>query len=244
MMSRIAPAVIAVLAVLVSVPSESKAQAALEALKAGSMPSAILSAAPAVPAPAVGRAAQISTYDGGEYRSQWDARTALTNAEASLRQAGFAVLGGRVVPPEAGRTGYSLHIDYQDGQAGPTQPARTIETYKSGEFAQNYQASQELNNSVSSLANAGYTVLRAQVVQRQGKWLYEVDYVQGRQAPARHVRLFTSGYYLPAYLGLAQRDMTVAIYNLQVQGAAILAYGIFPVPGTFYWVYQIRFLTR
>ncbi len=240
-MKRLGPAVLAAAAVLFSLPSVSGAQAALEALKAGALAPAALGAAPV---PAVGQAAQISAYDGGEYRSQWDARSALNAAETGLRQAGFAVLGSRVVAPAPGRTGYALHIDYQDGQAGPDRPARTIETYTSGEFAQNYQASQELNSSVSSLANAGYTVLRSQVVQRQGKWLYEVDYVSGRQAPARQIRLFTSGYYYYGYLGLAQRDMTVAIYNLQAQGATVLAYGIFPVPGTIYWVYQIRFLTR
>lgn len=223
--------------------SSALAQISVEALKAGSLPSAVGRVA-AAPAPAVGRAAQVSVFDGGEYRSDAEARRALDAALAGLRQAGLAVVGARTVAPSDGRTGFALHIDYLDGVGAPGTAPRTIESYASGEYPSNGAAAGALSASVSNLNAAGYVVLRGQVLARQGRWVYEVDYVRGRQSPARQAFTFTSGYYLQALAGVAQRDMTLAIYNLQARGATIVAYGVFPVWGTPYCVYQIRYLGR
>lgn len=242
-MKRFILATAAGLAVLCAASSATFAQVSIEALKGGSLSPKIGSATPAA-APGIGRAAQISVYEGGEYRSQMEARRALDIANAGLRQAGLAVVGARVVAPAPERAGYALHIDYQDGVTPPGTAPRTIETYTSGEILSSAQASSELSASVSNLGSAGYVVLRGQVLARQGRWSYQVDYVRGRQTPVSRTLNFTSGYYLQAYAAVAQRDMMAAIFNLQARGAYIVAYGVFPVWGTPYCVYQIRYLTR
>lgn len=223
---------------LLSAPAA--AQVSFEALKAGGLPSALRAAGPA--APDLGRAAQVSAFDGGEYRSEAEARRALDIALAGLRQAGLAVVGARTTPPGAAKNGYSIHIDYLDGVSGT--PPRKIESYVSGEYPSSLPASNALSASVSNLGAAGYVVLRGQTLARNGRWVYEVDYVRGRQAPVRQSLTFTSGYYLQNFAAVAQRDMTVAIYNLQAQGATIVSYGVFPIWGTPYCVYQIRYLGR
>lgn len=231
------------LALLWASASAASAQVSIEALKAGGLPSAAGRGA-GTPAPGIGRAAQVSVFEGGEYRSDHEARRALDAALAGLRQAGLAVVGARTVRPGAGRTGFVLHIDYLDGAGAPGTPPRTIESYVSGEHPSNAAAAGGLSASMSNLTAAGYVVVRGQVLSRQGRWVYEVDYVRGRQAPARQAFTFTSGYYLQSLAGVAQRDMTLAIHNLRAQGAAIVAYGVFPVWGTPYCVYQIRYLGR
>lgn len=231
----------ACLSLLGSLAGAASAQLSLEALKAGGLPSSLGRQGQA---PEIGRAAQVSAFDGGEYRSEAEARRALDAALLTLRQAGLAVVGARTVAPGGGSKGYSLHIDYLDSVGAPGTPPRKIESYVSGGYPSSYAASNALSASVSNLAAAGYLTLRAQALARDGRWVYEVDYVRGRQAPVRQSFTFTSGYYLQNFAAIAQRDMMAAIYNLQAQGATIVSYGVFPVWGTPYCVYQIRYLGR
>lgn len=229
----------AALAVLLSSSGTLFAQTSIEALKAGSLPSAIRSAAPA---PEVGRAAQISAYQAGEYRSAAEAKRALDAAVYGLRRSGLAVVGASVLPPAAERPGYFFRVDYQDGVNHPGGSPRTVETYSSAEYPSMGAAQSGLHASVDSLTGSGYAVLRTQVLPRGARWVYQVDYVRGRQTPLRRPQLVTSGYYLQAYSAIALRDMNLAIYSLRRSGKVVLAWGVFPVWGTPYCVYQIQYL--
>lgn len=216
----------------------------LAVLSGGSHAQVALGAVPKAPVPDIIRAAQVSVFDGGEYRSEPEARRALDAALGGLRQAGLAVVGARTVAPSGERKSYAIHIDYLDGVDAPGSTPRTIESYVSGEYPSNSTASGALSASMSNLGAAGYMVLRGQVLARNGRWVYEVDYVRGRQAPVRRSLTFTSGYYHQNLAAIAQRDMTFALQSLQAQGATIVSYGVFPVWGTTFCVYQIRYLGR
>lgn len=218
--------------------------ALLAVLSSGASAQIALGAVPKAPVPDIIRAAQVSVYDGGEYRSEPEARRALDAALGGLRQAGLAVVGARTVAPTPERKGYAIHIDYVDSVGAPGTAPRTIEGYASGEYPSNSTAAGALSASMSNLAAAGYMVLRGQVLARNGRWVYEVDYVRGRQAPVRRSLTFTSGYYHQNLAAIAQRDMTFAIQSLQAQGATIVSYGVFPVWGTTFCVYQVRYLGR
>ncbi|MBI5595995.1 MAG: hypothetical protein HY928_07895 [Elusimicrobia bacterium] len=227
------------LALLLLASGSSLAQTSIEALKAGSLPSSIRTSAPT---PEIGHAAQISAYEAGEYRSAAEARRALDGAVYGLRQSGLAVVGASVLPPAAERAGYAFRVDYQDGANPPGGAPRTVEIYSSAEYPSMSAAQSGLAASVDSLVGSGYAVLRTQVLPRTGRWVYQVDYVRGRQTPMRRPRLITSGYYLQAYSAVALRDMNLAIYSLRRSGKVVLAWGVFPVWGTPYCVYQIQYL--
>ncbi|MBI2363168.1 MAG: hypothetical protein HYV15_07280 [Elusimicrobia bacterium] len=229
----------AALAVCCAAATAASAQASIEALKAGSLPSSIRSGAAV---PEIGRAAQISAYEAGEYRSAAEAKRALDAAVYGLRQSGLAVVGASVLPPAPERPGYALHIDYQDGVGLPGSAPRTVEAYTSAEYPSMGAARSGLSASVDSLVGSGYAVLRTQVLARGARWVYQVDYVRGRQTPLRRPQLITSGYYLQAYSALALRDMNLAIYSLRRSGKVVLAWGVFPVWGTPYCVYQVQYL--
>ena len=231
--------VAAVLAVLLAAAQPARAQISIEGLKAGSLPSSVI---PAAPVPAVGRAAQISAYQAGEYRSAAEAKRALDAAVYGLRQSGLAVIGASVLAPAADRPGYAFRVDYQDGANQPGGAPRTVETYSSAEYPSMAAAQSGLYASVDSLTGSGYAVLRTQVLPRGARWVYQVDYVRGRQTPLRRPQLITSGYYLQAYSAIALRDMNLAIYSLRRSGKVVLAWGVFPVWGTPYCVYQIQYL--
>lgn len=218
--------------------------AGLEALKAGvSLPSIGSILRNQAPVPDIPASAAVQGHDAAGYATEAAARSALNAVRDRLTQAGITVLGARTTRDGGGK--YGFHLDYLDSLERPGTPGRAIETYTSPEFAQAREASTEMNRSVAGLSAAGFVILRSQAAGQAGRFTYTIDYIRGApQAPRPNFYYFTSPIYHYGLRAVALRDMQVTMLSLQAQGYRILSYYIYPVPGTVYVRYDIRYFGR
>lgn len=195
-------------------------------IAAPAIPGAVRAQSPLLPAAPRPGQSEIARYGRQGFASQYNAQSALQQAETNLRQLGVSMLASRVLRDSSYPYNYRFEIEYYADSWNPLR----ISTYRGGTHTSEWNARNEMERTLANMRAAGQQLILGLVIRENSypyNYYYEVDYLDGRHRPGPgprpdHPRVQV--YQSPVYgtVEQAKREYDYKQASLQRQGYEIV----------------------